>query len=160
RYTEASLVKRMEEIGVGRPSTYASTISTIQDRGYVRKKGSALVPSFTAFAVVTLLERHFPDLVDYALTAHMEDDLDRIAAGHADAEPWLSAFYFGTDGDEPRPGLKALTSDIEGIDARDVNSILLGHDPDGVPIVARVGRYGAYLQRGEDTGNIPDDATP
>src|SRR5690606_1388923 len=139
-----------------------STISTVQDRGYVRKKGSALVPSFTAFAVVTLLERHFPDLVDYALTAHMEDDLDRIATGQADAEPWLSAFYFGTNGDgadesRSRPGLKALTGDIEGIDARPVNSIVLGADPAGVPTVARVGRYGAYLQRGDDTGNIPDE---
>ena len=164
RYTEASLVKRMEEIGVGRPSTYASTISTIQDRGYVRKKGSALVPSFVAFAVVTLLERHFPDLVDYALTAHMEDDLDQIAGGKADAEPWLSRFYFGTTGDgDPataRPGLKALTSDIEGIDARDVNSIVLGADANGVPIVARVGRYGAYLQHEDETANIPDDISP
>jgi len=163
RYTEASLVKRMEEIGVGRPSTYASTISTIQDRGYVKKKGSALVPSFTAFAVVTLLERHFPDLVDYALTAHMEDDLDHIASGEADAEPWLSRFYFGSDGVDgqpPRPGLKALTSDIDGIDARDVNSIVLGADDNGVPIVARVGRYGAYLQYEEQTANIPDDITP
>ncbi|MEZ5321452.1 MAG: type I DNA topoisomerase [Microthrixaceae bacterium] len=169
RYTEASLVKRMEEIGVGRPSTYASTISTIQDRGYVRKKGSALVPSFTAFAVVTLLERHFADLVDYALTAHMEDDLDQIARGEAQAEPWLARFYFGdaaTDGSGgdgtggARPGLKALTSDIEGIDARDVNSIVLGADDNGVPIVARVGRYGAYLQREDETANIPDELSP
>jgi DNA topoisomerase-1 len=165
RFTEASLVKKLEELGVGRPSTYASTISTIQDRGYVRKKGSALVPSFTAFAVVTLLERHFANLVDYALTARMEDDLDQIARGDSEAEPWLSRFYFGVaDGAEPdrepAPGLKALVSDIGDIDARDVNSILLGADPDGVPIVARVGRYGAYIQRGEDTANIPDEAAP
>ena len=130
----------------------------------MRKKGSALVPSFVAFAVVTLLERHFPDLVDYALTAHMEDDLDQIAGGKADAEPWLSRFYFGTTGDgDPataRPGLKALTSDIEGIDARDVNSIVLGADANGVPIVARVGRYGAYLQHEDETANIPDDISP
>ena len=99
RFTEASLVKRLEELGVGRPSTYAATISTILDRGYVRKKGSALVPSFTAFAVVTLLERHFADLVDYALTARMEDDLDRIANGDADTEPWLARFYFGDQSD-------------------------------------------------------------
>ena len=168
RFTEASLVKRLEELGVGRPSTYASTISTILDRGYVRKKGSALVPSFSAFAVVTLLERHFPDLVDYALTARMEDDLDQIATGGADAEPWLSRFYFGVAGDathEPSPGLKVLTSDIDGIDARDVNSIPLGADPDGQPIVARVGRYGPYLQRGGDgddaeRASIPDDVAP
>jgi len=161
RYTEASLVKRLEELGVGRPSTYAATISTILDRGYVRKKGSALVPSFVAFAVVTLLERHFPDLVDYALTARMEDDLDHIANGDADAEPWLARFYFGVaEGDGARPGLKEMVTDIGDIDARDVNSIALGADPDGVPIVARVGRYGPYLQRGDETGNIPDDVTP
>jgi DNA topoisomerase-1 len=173
RYTEASLVKRLEDLGVGRPSTYAATISTILDRGYVRKKGSALVPSFSAFAVVTLLEQHFADLVDYALTARMEDDLDRIANGAADAEPWLSAFYWGSngqaghvngDGESPeasaRVGLKAKTSDIEVIDARAVNSIPLGEDPDGVPIVARVGRYGPYLQRGEDSAGIPDDIAP
>ena len=160
RFTEASLVKRLEELGVGRPSTYASTISTVQDRGYVRKKSSALVPSFTAFAVVTLLERHFSDLVDYALTARMEDDLDLIARGEADAEPWLSRFYFGESANGERSGLKAMVSDIGDIDARDVNSIPLGADPDGVPIVARVGRYGAYLQRGDDTANVPDDIAP
>ncbi len=161
RYSEAGLIKRLEELGVGRPSTYAATISTILDRGYVKKKGSALVPSFTAFAVVTLLERHFADLVDFAMTARMEDDLDHIARGEADAEPWLSKFYFGiSEGADARPGLKALVSDIGDIDARDVNSIVLGADDDGVPIVARVGRYGAYLQRGEETANIPDDASP
>ncbi len=198
RYTEASLVKRLEELGVGRPSTYAATISTILDRGYVRKKGSALIPSFTAFAVVTLLERHFPDLVDYALTARMEDDLDQIARGETGAEPWLARFYWGVEGagkasgngssgehdgeqqgadasgngngsengNGERParsaalGLKALVSDIGDIDAREVNSIPLGADPDGVPIVARVGRYGPYLQRGEDTAGIPDDVAP
>ncbi len=182
RYTEASLVKRLEELGVGRPSTYASTISTVQDRGYVWKKGSALVPSFTAFAVVTLLEQHFPTLVDYAFTAAMEEDLDRIAAGSEDMEPWLSRFYFGTagarvagdDGDDgPAPvasasgdglALKQLVEDLGDIDARAVNSILLGADPDGVPIVARVGRYGPYLERGEgddvQRASIPDDTPP
>src|SRR5262249_15134360 len=95
RFTEASLVKRLEELGVGRPSTYASILQTIQDRGYVWKKGSALVPSFTAFAVVGLLEQHFPNLVDYGFTASMEDDLDDIAAGSEEAIPWLERFYFG-----------------------------------------------------------------
>ena len=106
RYTEASLVKAMEELGVGRPSTYASVIATILDRGYVWKKGTALVPSFTAFAVVGLLERYFGDLVDYGFTASMEDDLDEIAAGREEALPWLTRFYFGTAvpgaGERPR----------------------------------------------------------
>jgi len=101
RYTEASLVKAMEELGVGRPSTYASVIATILDRGYVWKKGTALVPSFTAFAVVGLLERYFADLVDYGFTASMEDDLDAIAAGSEESLPWLTRFYFGTS--EPAP---------------------------------------------------------
>ncbi|CAN5437731.1 type I DNA topoisomerase [soil metagenome] len=158
RYTEASLVKALEELGVGRPSTYASIIGTVQDRGYVWKKGSALVPSFTAFAVVSLLERHFPALVDYAFTARMEDDLDDIAGGDAEMVPWLSRFYFG---DTEDTGLKALVSEHLGeIDARDVNSIPIGVDADGVGVVARVGRYGPYLQRGEDNARIPDDLAP
>ena len=134
RFTEASLVKRLEELGVGRPSTYASIIGTIQDRGYVWKKGSALVPSFTAFAVVTLLENHFPDLVDYAFTARMEDDLDEIASGTAEQIPWLSRFYFGEGGkDGPGVGLKEMVSNNLGdIDARAVNTIPIGADADGV----------------------------
>jgi len=114
---------------------------------------------------VTLLEQHFPDLVDYALTARMEDDLDQIARGQADAEPWLTRFYWGAD-DAAAPdgaaavGLKAQTSDIDGIDARAVNSIPLGADGDGVQIVARVGRYGPYLQRGDDSASIPEDIAP
>src|SRR6202042_2296550 len=100
RFTEASLVKRLEELGVGRPSTYASILQTIQDRGYVWKKGSALIPSFTAFAVVGLLETYFPALVDFGFTASMEADLDEIAAGAEEAIPWLERFYFGTPGDK------------------------------------------------------------
>src|SRR5215208_1461399 len=158
RYTEASLVKALEEAGVGRPSTYASIIGTVQDRGYVWKKGTALVPSFTAFAVVTLLERHFPELVDYAFTARMEDDLDEIAGGSEEMVPWLTRFYFGSNGDV---GLKSLVSEHLGeIDARDVNSIFLGTDADGVEVVARVGRYGPYLQRGEETARLPEDLAP
>jgi DNA topoisomerase-1 len=156
RYTEASLVKALEEMGVGRPSTYASIIGTIQDRGYVWKKGSALVPSFVAFAVVTLLEQHFADLVDYAFTARMEDDLDEIASGGQESIPWLRRFYFGNG----REGLHDLVHERLGeIDAREVNSIpLAGGDGDG--IVIRVGRYGPYLQRGEETVSIPEDLAP
>ena len=159
RFTEASLVRRLEELGVGRPSTYASIIGTIQDRGYVWKKSSALVPSFTAFAVVTVLEQHFPDLVDYAFTARMEDDLDGIAAGEAEAIPWLSRFYFG-EGDEGVALKEMVEANLGDIDARAVNSIPLGADADGVEVVARVGKYGPYLQRGEDTASIPDDIPP
>jgi DNA topoisomerase I len=158
RYTEASLVKRMEELGVGRPSTYAAIIRTIQDRGYVWKKGAALVPTLTAFSVVSLLEKHFADLVDYAFTARMEDDLDDIAGGEMDAVPWLSRFYFGERDDA---GLKSMVNERLGeIDARDVNSIPLGVSEDGEPIVARVGRYGPYVQCGERTASLPDEIAP
>jgi DNA topoisomerase I len=175
RYTEASLVKAMEELGVGRPSTYASVIATILDRGYVWKKGTALVPSFTAFAVVGLLERYFGNLVDYGFTASMEDDLDEIASGREEALPWLSRFYFGTsapggsaatggNGDDTSTGslgLKAsVATHLGEIDAREINSIPIGEGADGVPIVARVGRYGPYLQRGDDRASLPEDMCP
>jgi DNA topoisomerase-1 len=166
RYTEASLVKRLEELGVGRPSTYAAIIGTIQNRGYVWKKGSALVPSFTAFSVVNLMEGHFPNLVDYAFTARMEDDLDRIAGGSEEHIPWLARFYFGPDGGEP--GLKEkVSARLADIDARSVNTIPLGMSEDGRPVVARVGRYGPYVQIGDSedssangTASIPDDIPP
>ncbi|MGH9055599.1 MAG: type I DNA topoisomerase [Acidimicrobiales bacterium] len=156
RFTEASLVKAMEDMGVGRPSTYANIIDTIQARGYVWKKGSALVPSWTAFAVTGLLERHFEELVDYGFTASMEEDLDEIARGGQEGVPWLTRFYFG-DG---RPGLKQLVSDHLGeIDAREVNSIPIGGPESG--IVVRVGRYGPYVQRGEgERASLPDDLAP
>ncbi len=157
RYTEASLVKKLEELGVGRPSTYASIIGTIQNRGYVWKKGSALVPSFVAFSVVGLLESHFDRLVDYDFTARMEDDLDEIAGGDQEAIPWLQRFYFGNG----HPGLKTMVAArLEEIDAREVNSIPLGSDEQGREIVVRVGRYGPYLQRGDDTASIPEDLAP
>ncbi|MET7987053.1 MULTISPECIES: type I DNA topoisomerase [unclassified Streptomyces] len=155
RYTEASLVKELEEREIGRPSTYASIIGTILDRGYVFKKGTALVPSFLSFAVVNLLEKHFGRLVDYDFTAKMEDDLDRIARGEAQAVPWLRRFYFGEgeatgaaeagngDGDH-LSGLKELVTDLGAIDAREVSSFPVGND-----IVLRVGRYGPYVERGE-----------
>ncbi|WP_108665934.1 type I DNA topoisomerase [Euzebya rosea] len=158
RYNEPKLVQKLEDLGVGRPSTYASIISTIIGRGYVWKKSGALVPSFTAFAVVTLLERHFSHLVDYEFTARMENDLDEIAAGNADRVPWLSGFYFGGDG---RDGLHDMvTHRLDEIDAASINSIPLGQDEAGETIVARVGRYGPYLQRGDDTASIPDDLAP
>ncbi len=170
RYTEASLVKAMEELGVGRPSTYASVIATILERGYVWKKGPALVPSFTAFAVVGLLERYFTNLVDYGFTASMEDDLDEIASGTGESLPWLTRFYFGSDAPGAMPsdgtevdtlGLKAtVASHLSEIDAREINSIPLGTGSDGQDIVARVGRYGPYLQRGDDRASIPDDLAP
>ncbi|MGH9099440.1 MAG: type I DNA topoisomerase, partial [Acidimicrobiales bacterium] len=197
RYTEASLVKSMEELGVGRPSTYASVISTILDRGYVWKKGGALVPSFTAFAVVGLLERYFPELVDYGFTAAMEDDLDEIASGREEALPWLTRFYFGeatgkatgkttgkttgkaqalagvgdgsggaigagsVEAGTARLGLKeAVAAHLGAIDAREINSIPIGVGARGDPVVVRVGRYGPYLQRGEDRASIPEDLPP
>jgi DNA topoisomerase-1 len=157
RYTEASLVKELEDREIGRPSTYASIIGTILDRGYVFKKGTALVPSFLAFAVVTLLERHFGQLVDYEFTARMEDVLDEIARGEAERVPWLRRFYFGSDdGADHDPGLKSLVGDISDIDARDVSSFPLA----GSDIVVRVGRYGPYLERDEQRVNVPDDIAP
>jgi DNA topoisomerase-1 len=157
RYTEASLVKELEDREIGRPSTYASIIGTILDRGYVFKKGTALVPSFLAFAVITLLERHFGQLVDYEFTAEMEDVLDAIARGEAERVPWLKRFYFGSDGDvEHTEGLKDLVSDISDIDARDISSFPL----DDTDIVVRVGRYGPYLEREGQRANVPEDMAP
>lgn len=157
RYTEASLVKALEEMGVGRPSTYASIIGTILDRGYVWKKGSALVPSFVAFAVVTLLEQYFAHLVDYNFTASLEDTLDQIAKGEKEAIPYLDEFYFGSQGD----GLKAMVEDqLDRIDPRAINSIPIGTDPDGNEIVARVGKFGPYLMRNEETAPIPAELAP
>ena len=173
RYTEASLVKALEELGIGRPSTYASILGTIQDRGYVFKRGTALVPSFTAFAVVGLLEQHFGRLVDYGFTAGMEDDLDEIANGERERGQWLAAFYFGDPNaaDGGGEGLKELVHHRLGeIDAREVNSIPIGTAPaeDGgpeQPIVVRVGRYGPYVQRGvdgetSDRASVPEDLPP
>ena len=154
RYTEASLVKALEDRGIGRPSTYAAIMGTILDRGYVFKKGTALVPTFTAFAVTQLLEQHYASLVDYEFTARMEDDLDRIAAGDEERVAWLTRFYRGA-GDNP--GLHQLVTDHLGeIDARAVNSISIP----GTDIVVRVGRYGPYLERGDDRASLPDEIVP
>ncbi len=153
RYTEASLIKELEDRAIGRPSTYASIMGTVLDRGYVFKKGTALVPSFLAFAVVTLLEQHFAHLIDYDFTAQMEEALDEIARGEAARVPWLRRFYFGADGEE---GLKELVSDLSDIDARAVSSFPLA----GTDIVVRVGRYGPYLERDGQRANIPEGTAP
>ena len=165
RYTEASLVKVLDELGIGRPSTYAATISTIMDRGYVRVRGSALIPSWTAFSVVRLLEEHFSDYVDYDFTAEMEEGLDRIARGEEDSTDWLQDFYFGSQGHEN--GLKPIVDDLGEIDARAVNSIPVTED-----ITLRVGKFGPYLEvagavdpeTGEITdpirANVPEDLAP
>ena len=152
RYTEATLVRALEELGIGRPSTYASIIGTIIDRGYVFKKGTALVPSYIAFAVVKLLEGHFDRLVDYEFTARMEDVLDRIATGDEERVGWLKSFYFGNGDDD---GLKSLVSDLDDIDAREVNSFDLGNG-----LVVRVGRYGPYIEQDGRRVSIPDDLPP
>jgi DNA topoisomerase-1 len=159
RYTEASLVKRLEELGIGRPSTWASIIQTVQDRGYVWKKGQALIPTWTAFAVVSLLEQHFDDLVDYEFTAKIEEDLDAIAAGTGHKDQWLTRFYFGDDG--TLPGLKRLVEEnLDEIDAATINTFPLGTDPDGNEVVVKPGKYGPYVKRGDDTAGVPDDLPP
>src|SRR4051794_14984452 len=153
RYTEATLVRALEERGIGRPSTYAAILGTIIDRGYVFKKGSALVPSYVAFAVVKLLEGHFDRLVDYEFTARMEDVLDRIATGDEERVGWLRSFYFGNGGDED--GLKSLVSHLDDIDAREVNSVDLGNG-----LIVRVGRYGPYIEQDGRRASVPDDLPP
>lgn len=153
RYTEASLVKELEEREIGRPSTYASIIGTILDRGYVFKKGTALVPSFLAFAVVNLLEQHFGHLVDYDFTATMEKVLDDIANDRAERVPELRRFYYGAEGDE---GLKEMVTDLGEIDAKEISSFPIR----GSDIVLRVGRYGPYLDRDGARVNVPEDMTP
>ncbi|WP_432491707.1 type I DNA topoisomerase [Kineococcus gypseus] len=186
RYTEASLVKTLEEKGIGRPSTFASIISTIVDRGYVRYKGSALVPTWLAFAVTRLLEEHFPKLVDYDFTAEMENDLDAISRGEAERVDWLTRFYFGaagpagagpapagpapdgdgSDGDGSRgpaasavpgmEGIKGLADDLGKIDAREISTV-----PIGEGIVLRVGRYGPYLEGPDaDSGELLKASVP
>jgi DNA topoisomerase-1 len=178
RYTEASLVKALEELGIGRPSTYSSIMQTIQDRGYVEKRGQAMIPSFLAFAVIGLLEGHYPRLVDYNFTAAMEGQLDDIAAGEGTQLAFLTAFYFGSDEGEEvarSGGLKKMvTENLSAIDAREVNSIPLFVDEENRQVVVRVGKFGPYLQRravdgGEDApedkaslpeGVAPDELTP
>ena len=154
RYTEASLVKAMEERGIGRPSTYAATIGVIIDRGYVKRQGQALVPSWLAFSVTRLLEENLGELVDYDFTASMEQDLDRIAAGEQDRVAWLREFWSGSG--DAKPGLKGRVDGLGDIDARAVNSIPLTDT-----VTLRVGRYGPYLEDAEGRrANVPDDLAP
>lgn len=160
RYTEASLVKKLEELGIGRPSTWASIIQTVQDRGYVWKKGQALVPTWTAFAVVGLLEQHFDELVDYAFTARIEEDLDAIARNERQKQDWLQHFYWGDEADA-LPGLKRLVEEnLDNIDAAAINTFPIGVDDEGREIVVKPGKYGPYVKRGDDTASVPDDLTP
>lgn len=181
RYTEASLVKRLEELGIGRPSTYASIMQTIQSRGYVWKKGQALVPSWSAFAVVRLLEDHFTSEVDYSFTARMENDLDEIATGTRERVPFLHDFWFGNDalqagatpageltgngdGSQSNSGVTGLTALIQAAmanaDPAVVNAIPLGKDTDGTEIVVRNGKYGPYVKRGDETASVPEGLAP
>ena len=173
RYTEARLVKELEEREIGRPSTYASIIGTILDRGYVFKKGTALVPSFLSFAVVNLLEKHFGRLVDYDFTAKMEDDLDRIARGEAQAVPWLRRFYFGEGDATRRRARPATATGTTSAASRSSSPTSAPSTPARCPrsrvgndIVLRVGRYGPYVERGEkDSENhqradVPEDLAP
>jgi len=164
RYTEASIVKKLEELGIGRPSTWASIIQTVQDRGYVWKKGQALVPSLVAMVVVALLEKHFGDLVNYTFTAGVEEELDEIAGKSLSKDEWLHAFYFGDaeKGDLGELGLKRLIEqNIADIDAAAINAIVVGADPDtGEVVVARPGKYGPYVKRGDDTAGVPDNLAP
>ncbi|RWZ46284.1 type I DNA topoisomerase [Labedella phragmitis] len=166
RYTEASLVKALEELGIGRPSTYAAILSTIMDRGYVSQRGQALVPNWIAFSVVRLLEDHFSELVEYDFTASMEEDLDEIAAGRRDRLDWLTSFYFGKDAHR---GLRQVIDNLGEIDAREINSVHLADD-----ITLRIGRYGPYLEVADPEGtpdpetgvvpprrvNVPEDLAP
>jgi DNA topoisomerase-1 len=156
RYTEPTLVKKLEELGIGRPSTFASIMQTIQDRGYVAKRGRALVPTFLAFSVTGLLEQHFTKLIDYEFTASMEEDLDKIANGEEERVTWLTKFFYGS---ENSPGLADLSADLGAIDAQAINTMKMGED-----IEIRVGRFGAYLQQGlgddRKFANIPEQMAP
>jgi len=160
RYTEPTLVKRLEEEGIGRPSTYASILGTIINRGYVWKKGQALVPSWTAFAVVRLLKDHFTTLIDFKFTAIVEEELDEIAMGTRDRDKWLHEFYFGNG--QELPGLKPLVEhNKDNIDAATLNAFHVGPHPEtGDMIEARPGKYGPYIRCGEQTAGIPDSMAP
>jgi DNA topoisomerase-1 len=160
RYTEPTLVKKLEELGIGRPSTYANILKVIVDRGYVWKKGQALVPSWTAFAVVRLLTQHFASIVDDRFTAIVEEELDEIARGERDRGKWLREFYFGNG--KELPGIFPVTEAAkDSIDAREINGFIVGRHPDtGEMIEVRPGKYGPYVRSGERTAGVPEDLTP
>ncbi|HXC19499.1 MAG TPA: topoisomerase C-terminal repeat-containing protein, partial [Acidimicrobiales bacterium] len=163
RYSEATLIKKLEDLGIGRPSTYASVMKTIDRRGYVWKKGKSLVPAFRAFAVVNLLQQYFAELVDYQFTAAMEDELDEIAQGNQDLEPWLSKFYFGDPAattELAKLGLEHMTHEPHEFDFAAINSIPIGVAEDGVAVSVRSGRYGPYLVHGDDRVSIPEATEP
>ncbi|HEX3599696.1 MAG TPA: type I DNA topoisomerase, partial [Lacipirellulaceae bacterium] len=157
RYSEAALTKALEERGIGRPSTYASIIDTIQNRNYAFKKGGALVPTWVAFSVVKLLEDHLAGLVDYQFTAQMEDDLDAISRGEREYVDYLNSFYFGNG----TPGLKPqLEHKGEEIDARSISRITIGTPEGGEPVYVRVGRYSPFVEQGERTASLPEETPP
>ncbi|QVG65023.1 type I DNA topoisomerase [Curtobacterium flaccumfaciens pv. flaccumfaciens] len=160
RFTEASLIKTLEELGIGRPSTYPTISPTIIDRGYVSLRGTQLVPNWIAFSVVRLLEEYFGELVEYDFTAEMEEDLDRIARGDADRVDWLKGFYFG-GGDDDQRGLRTVIDNLGEIDAREINSVELAPG-----LTLRIGRYGPYIEVPSDDPekprrvNVPEDLAP
>jgi len=160
RYTEPTLVKKLEELGIGRPSTYAAILGTILNRGYVWKKGQAIVPSWTAFAVVKLMKEHFTELVDYKFTATVEEELDEIADGSRVKEVWLGEFYYGNG--KELPGLKPLVEhNIANIDAAALNAFPVGkHPTNGEEIILRPGKFGPYVKCGENTASVPETLTP
>jgi DNA topoisomerase-1 len=163
RFSEATLIKKLEDLGIGRPSTYASVMKTIDRRGYVWKKGKSLVPAFRAFAVVNLLQMYFADLVDYQFTAEMENQLDDIADGRQDLEPWLHKFYFGNpeaSTELAQRGLEHMTHVQHDFDFAAINSLELGTAPDGLAVSVRSGRYGPYLVHGERRASIPEATEP
>ena len=163
RFSEATLIKKLEDLGIGRPSTYASIMKTIDRRGYVWKNGKSLVPAFRAFAVVNLLQMYFADLVDYRFTAEMENQLDDIADGRQDLEPWLRKFYFGNPEattELAQRGLEHMTHVQHDFDFAAINSLEIGTAPDGLPVSVRSGRYGPYLVHGDDRVSIPEATEP
>src|ERR1035437_390076 len=163
RFSEATLIKKLEDLGIGRPSTYASIMKTIDRRGYVWKKGKSLVPAFRAFAVVNLLQMYFADLVDYRFTAEMENQLDDIADGRQDLEPWLRKFYFGNPEattELAQRGLEHMTHVQHDFDFAAINSLEIGTAPDGLPVSVRSGRYGPYLVHSDDRVSIPEATEP